>query len=556
MQSIGQFFIKNSAVLTLSLKEVFCAILLFTMQLLPKFSFPSILTFLSTFCLSLLCTTSVFGQSTTPYFTYTLGFKNPESNVYEVTLETGNWDKDTIQFKMPRWMPGYYQYMQYPTDVRDFKVTDSKGKELHVTQPKEHIWEVYGTKNKTLKLSYAVQTSKQFVANSFVDKEHAYIIPENSFMYVDHYVELPVSVKIELKGSNWKDIATGLAQQNSKANYKAVDFDFLYDCPILIGNLKALPEFKVQGLSHKFIGYKMGNFDGQQLMNDLEKMIIAASDLIGDIPYNEYTFLGIGPGRGGIEHLNSSAVSFNGEKLYDGRGYIGMLNFLAHEYFHHYNVKRIRPFELGPFDYENGSKTSQLWISEGLTSYYDNLLVRRAGLSTDEDVYATISRGITSYENNPGKHHQSLVDSSYETWHDGPFGKSGADPNKSISYYVKGPIVGLLLDFAIRHKTANQKSLDDVMRFMYYDYYKGKERGFTDAEFRLACETVAGASLQPLFEYVYTTAPLDYDTYLSYGGLQLQKQQDSEGKDVYSLTPIGKPTKKQKAILEAWLGNK
>src|SRR5690606_37596759 len=119
------------------------------------------------------------------------------------------------------------------------------------------------------------------------------------------------------------------------------------------------------------------------------------------------TFIGIGPGRGGIEHLNSSTVSFSGRDLDNPQAYLGMMEFLAHEYFHHYNVKRIRPFELGPFDYLNGSKTTQLWISEGLTSYYAALMVRRAGISSKAEFLQGIARGIAQFENNPGKDHQS-----------------------------------------------------------------------------------------------------------------------------------------------------
>jgi predicted metalloprotease with PDZ domain len=128
----------------------------------------------------------------------------------------------------------------------------------------------------------------------------------------------------------------------------------------------------------------MGEFDKVRLMNQLQKIIEQAATLIGDIPYNEYTFIGIGPGNGGIEHLNNTTVSFTGEKLSNRDVEIKMLNFLTHEYFHHYNVKRIRPFELGPFDYSQMNHTNQLWISEGLTVYYEYLLVKRAGLISEK----------------------------------------------------------------------------------------------------------------------------------------------------------------------------
>src|SRR5690606_10362824 len=232
------------------------------------------------------------------------------------------------------------------------------------------------------------------------------------------------------------------------------------------GTLDKLPEFTIQGIPHRFWGHAMGEFDGQRLMDDIKASSLVATDLLGHIPYKGDIFIGIGPGRGGIEHLNSSTVRFSGEGLESRQAYLAMMEFLAHEYFHHYNVKRIRPFELGPFDYQNGSRTTQLWISEGLTSYYAALMVRRAGISTPEEFLSGLAAGMAQFENSPGKAHQSLIESSFETWQEGPFGKSGKDPDKSISYYVKGPIVGLLMDFAIRHATDNQKSLDDVMRLL------------------------------------------------------------------------------------------
>ena len=162
-----------------------------------------------------------------------------------------------------------------------------------------------------------------------------------------------------------------------------------------------------------------------------------------------------------------------------------------------------------------------LWVSEGLTVYYEYLVVRRAGISTEEDVLNALRANILAYENKPGRHFQSLAQSSYETWSDGPFGRTGDEVNKTISYYQKGPVVGWLLDLAIRNATQNKKSLDDVMRTLYKKYYQDKNRGFTEAEFRLETENMAGKKLNEIFDYVYTTNELNYNKYLNYAGLQV-----------------------------------
>jgi predicted metalloprotease with PDZ domain len=259
-------------------------------------------------------------------------------------------------------------------------------------------------------------------------------------------------------------------------------------------------------------------------MQNLKKIIEKGTDIIGDIPYNRYTFIGIGPGFGGIEHLNNATVSFDGNRLDQKGSMTRILNFLGHEYFHNYNVKRIRPYELGPFDYDKENRTNLLWVSEGLTVYYEYLIVLRAGLMSEQELFDNLGSNIDAYENDPGSPFQSLSQASYNTWSDGPFGMKGKDQDKAISYYDKGPVIGMILDFTIRNATQNKKSLDDVMRQLYRKYYKELQRGFTDAEFQEECESAAGISLAPEFEYVYTTRDIDYTHYLTYAGLKIDKE--------------------------------
>jgi predicted metalloprotease with PDZ domain len=227
---------------------------------------------------------------------------------------------------------------------------------------------------------------------------------------------------------------------------------------------------------------------------------------------------------GGIEHLNSTAISFSGDR-FDGTGRNGLLSFLAHEYFHHYNVKRIRPIELGPFNYDRENRTRMLWVAEGITSYYDELLLRRAGLTTEDDLIKAYRSSLIAYELKPGHLFQSVTQASFDTWSDGPFGRTGDDINKTISYYDKGPVLGMLLDFKIRHETKNKKSLDDVMRTLYKNFYQQKNRGYTEDEFRQVCESIAGVSLAEFFEYVYTVKEIDYLKYFAYAGLAIDTLQ-------------------------------
>jgi len=498
---------------------------------------------------------STFAQGQKPVLSYELSMPQVAAHYCHVELHVKNGNQDSLHFKMPQWMPGYYQIMNYSQSVENISAKDEKGKVINLKKKNRNTWSLGGIRNKSFKITYDVKADKNFVANSYVDTSHAYLAPAGIFLYADGFLNTPVSVKIK-SGQPWKNIATGLATVAGKPDeFTAPDFDILYDCPILIGNLDELPSFNVNGIQHRFTGYNTGNFDKALFMENLKKIVEASVDIIGDIPFKQYTFIGIGPGRGGIEHLNNTTVSFDGSSLTTSAAMNKMMNFLAHEYFHHYNVKRIRPFELGPFDYDKGSRTNLLWVSEGLSVYYEYLIVKRAGLADMQTLLANIENNINAIENNPGRFHQSLTQASYSTWKDGPFGTQGDEPGKSISYYDKGPVIGLLLDFAIRNATQNKKSLDDVMKLLYRQYYKKLNRGFTDAEFEQTCETVAGASLTSVFEYVYTTKELDYNKFLGYGGLSIEKSTIGEGKKVkFVLKLMDDMNAQQREILNSWTG--
>lgn len=500
------------------------------------------------------CLTIASGRHGGGTLRYVVSMPAPPSHYYHIELFASGWEQDTLTLKLPQWTPGYYQIMHYANAVGNVNVRSGRNVSMAVKKDNENSWVIGGIKKKSFTVSYDVKADKHFVASSVLDSVHGYIVPASLFLYVDKHPDVPVTIKID-NARGWK-IVTGLEQGKADNEFVASNFDILYDCPILLGNLEELPSFKVRGVEHRFVGYNMGNFNRGQFMENLAKVVAAAVDVIGEIPFKQYTFIGIGPGRGGIEHLNNTTVSFDGSQLDSPDGMNRMLNFLAHEYFHHYNVKRIRPLELGPFDYDKGSKTNLLWVSEGLTVYYEYLILKRAGLATKQTLFADLEHNINAVENNPGRAFQSLKQASYETWSDGPFGKQGKDPHKAISYYDKGPIAGMFLDFAIRNATQNKRSLDDVMRFLYRRYYKELGRGFTDGEFEQACEDIAGTSLSPLFEYVYTTKEFDYSKYLDYAGLRIEVAEDpaDTSKRKFTLHRVEPVGALQAAIFKSWAG--
>jgi predicted metalloprotease with PDZ domain len=277
-----------------------------------------------------------------------------------------------MTFKLSAWTPGYYQLMHYADNVTAFHAAALSGDSLVWTKVSPNGWNVVTKNNPVITLDYDVKATRAFVAGNYLDAERGYISPAGVFVYPEGMLNQPVIVTV-VPYEGWNRIATGLEKLPGVANtFIAPDYDVLYDSPLLMGKLETLPSFTVNNIPHEFIAYKAGDFDKERFMGDMKKMVTAASGIIGDIPYKHYSFLAIGPGGGGIEHLNSASISFEGSKMYSSKeNMIRIYHFLAHEYFHHYNVKRIRPIELGPFNYDNGSRTKMLWLSEGITVYYE-----------------------------------------------------------------------------------------------------------------------------------------------------------------------------------------
>ena len=246
-------------------------------------------------------------------FVFTVSTPDPASHQYHIRLRCDGLAGDTAEFRMPVWTPGYYGVFDYAGNVRNLAGADGNGRPLAFSKSGPNAWIVQKGPAQTVLLSYDVVATNPFVANAFLDETRGYITPGALFVYVPEQLRRPAIVTIELN-PKWSTVATGLepVPNGPPHTYRAADFDVLYDSPILMGNLEELPAFSIKGIRHRFIGYALGEFDRQQFVNDLRAVVEAGTQIIGDIPYKHYTFLGIGPGRGGIEHANSTAVPFSG----------------------------------------------------------------------------------------------------------------------------------------------------------------------------------------------------------------------------------------------------
>jgi predicted metalloprotease with PDZ domain len=462
----------------------------------------------------------VFGQGSEGTMEFIVSMDQPNTHYYHVLFRCEGLKGETQDFKMPAWTPGYYRIMDYAKNVLNFRAKDGAGNPLAWEKTSKNTWRVKSGSSASIRISYDIYAFSRSVADSFLDDRRAFICPAGVFMHVEGQIKHPVILTLE-PAQNLSRISTGLDPVEGRPNtFSAQDFDSLYDCPILIGNQEIL-RFEVQGIPHVIAAENLGTFDRRKFVADIKRVVGSAVRLIGEIPYKHYTFIMMDEGGGGLEHLNSMAVFSNASGWSDPIGYKRWLSFIAHEYYHLYNVKRIRPIALGPFDYDRENYTKMLWISEGFTVYYEYLILKRAGLLTDQEYFERVQRYIASYENRPGRLFQSAAESSFDTWMKF-FSRDENSANTTISYYDKGAALGLLLDLKIRHETKNQKSLDDVMRTLYWKYYKEKNRGFTDQEFREVCESTARCPLPEIFDvYVSTTNEIDYPRYFAYAGLEI-----------------------------------
>ena len=362
-------------------------------------------------------------------------------------------------------------------------------------------------------------------------------------MHVDGQTSHPVTVTFQMPAT-WQHIATGLKPHaDDRLTFTAGDFDTLYDSPFLLGNFY-VSRFEHEGHPYEFALETPDGAEDIGLERDFRRIVSAATRLMGDVPYDNYCLIHMGQGGGGLEHLNSQACYTDGSYRFQSRrAHVKFLAFLAHEYFHLYNVKCIRPVELWPFDYNREAITPMLWVSEGLTCYYEFRLLRQAGIATPDESLELLSTYFSLYAPYEGQHHMSLRQSSYDIW----LNFMNNDDNQRdvrISYYFKGPIIGLLFDIDIRRKTNQQRSLDDVMRLLYNRYYKQLQRGFTEEEFWAAAEEVAGQPMTDIRRLVDTTAEPDYNQYLQPAGLCIDTTD-------WSIRRVLHPTPTQQRFLKA-----
>ena len=476
---------------------------------------------------------------------YTVRVSRPSSQRAEVEVQVPTGRAASVEMMMPLWSPGFYRVEDYASRVEDFAARSADGAILPVEKTRPNRWRI-GTKGAPMVfVTYRLLCDQRSVTTNWISEELGVLNGAATFITLVEKASRPHHVKLE-RPPGWKRAMTGL--EAGPGYYRAADYDELVDSPIVAGDL-SVHEFKVAGTLHALVDAgERGSWDGRRAATDLARMVSETRRFWGVLPYKRYVFLNVfRPGGGGLEHASSTLLTASPEKANTPEGYMRWLGFVSHEYFHAFNVKRLRPVELGPFDYETAPRTKSLWVAEGLTNYGVDLVLSRSGLYGVPQFLKSLSSAVGELQGAPGRLQQTLEQSSEEVWNNS---LSGINPaSDTVSYYVKGHVVGFLLDAKVRRATGGRKSLRDVMRLAYARY--SGERGFTPEEFEAIAQEVAGEDLTLWFHRaVASTEELDYAEALDWFGLRFAAPGPAGAATTWTLEPRPNATRAQRSRLK------
>jgi len=429
-------------------------------------------------------------QASVPDIAFTVSMPKPHTHMLEVEVRVkrgaGVEAPPAEVLVMPVWTPGSYLVREFERHVQGFVAVDAKGGALQWEKINKNSWGVLTNGSREWRATYRVYANELTVRTNQLNSDHAFWNNAALLMYLEGFLNVPATLQI-LAPQPWK-VATGLpAAPGPKNTFRAENFDILYDSPVEVSSFKTL-SFDVKSVPHRIVIDGEGNYQPERTRRDVQKIVEASIELMGgEVPYRDYTFilhLRANTG-GGLEHLNSTALGFRRFNFKPEAGYRSFLSLVAHEFYHLWNVKRIRPDALGPFDYTKENYTKLLWVAEGITSYYENIILRRAGLVTDKEFLAGAAKSFQDLQKIPGRKVMSAEEASFDTWIK-YYRQDENSVNSQLDYYDKGAIIGLLLDLEIRRLSKGTKSLDDVMRHLYTEFLQERSQlhagGFPKSE--------------------------------------------------------------------------
>lgn len=458
-----------------------------------------------------------------PIMQYSIHFNDAARHTIDIEMLVPTEGKSEVELMMPTWTPGSYLIREYARNIEEIHATQvSDGTPLGLEKIEKNRWLVQTNAQPLIMVRYRLYCREMSVRTNWVEKDWALLTGAATFLTVPAMQSRLHTVRLYLP-DGWSDVATSLKSISSQDAHtlEAANYDELVDSPILLGTVR-LEKFDVGGVTHRIATVAdEKQWDTRKAAVDAAKIIEQQQKFWGVVPYDNYVFLNVAAeSGGGLEHDNSCVLMTSRWQQKKRDSYLGWLSLVSHEFFHAWNVRRLRPAVLKQYDYDREQLFDELWIAEGITSYYDDLFVVRSGLMTADEYLDRLSKTIGGMQGTPGRQVQNLVDSSRDAW----IKLYRPDENSSnvrISYYVKGAVVAALLDAQIRLKTNGQRSLDDVMRRLWQDHL---ESGYTQSDFNKIVTDIAGPeTVSWLDTCIRTTNELDYSPLFQAYGLQFKQ---------------------------------
>ena len=437
---------------------------------------------------------------------YEIDFSETQNHYLHVTARFKT-PKPKAELMMATWAPGSYLIREYARHIDSMTVTDQAGNPVEFEKTKKNRWLLQTKGVQSVTLKYRLYCNEMTVRTNWTGSAYSMINGAPTFITPVGARNKTHSVKLNLP-KRWKRSACALQRPNGPHEYLANSYDELVDNPIVAGNIQVYP-FDIDGVPHQLINVgESGYWDGVKAAADLKKMVQAQQEIWGTVPYKKYLFINmIAESGGGLEHDNCTLIMTSRWHFRDTKKYQDWLSLASHEFFHTWNVRRLRPKNLLRYDYENEMFTRSLWVAEGVTSYYEDLALVRSGLITRQEYLKRLSSTVEQVQAKPGRKVQSLTEASFDTWI--KFYRPDENSNNTrVSYYAKGTVAAFLLDAKIRTVSKGRRSLDDVMRKMYEEY---SESGYTQDNFRETASEVAGVDLSEWFvKAIDSTEELDF----------------------------------------------
>jgi predicted metalloprotease with PDZ domain len=451
---------------------------------------------------------------------YTVSLEAPQTQTIQISMLVRSVASRTLDVALPVWRQGKYAVINPAATIRAVSASTTSNRPLAIRKIDKTTWRIETEGSPEVLIRYTVYANSLNDRTRHVDDTHAFLSGAAVFLYVPNRRSDPLLVRLEAP-ADW-EVASGMEHEpDNVRTLLAPDYDVLIDSPIEAG-LHERATFDVDGKTHEIILWGGAPFDSDRLERDFAQIIRKEAAIFGALPYERYVFiLHIAPGlSGGTEHLNSTVMQMPPQALEDESQYKRLLSLAAHEMFHTWNVKRLRPTSLRNIDLAHENYTDLLWFCEGTTSYYDELIVVRAGLESPETYLASLAEAIYQRRARPGALVQSLAESSFDAWikFNNP---TPDDVNSTVSYYEGGALVSLLLDLEIRRRSNKGDSLDTLMRAMY-DAFPSSGPGFTTQDMMEVLYRITGAHFEEFFQrYIQAAEAYPFEELFPVVGLEM-----------------------------------